>query len=66
MSIQPDPGPINCQRGVPFLPRNQHTGGFKAFQDERRKQESAAWDEHLTAKERYQRYQRGQKHEIEI
>lgn len=47
---------FNAQRGVSFLPQNKRAKGFKAFKDERRKDEEMAYDEYLTAQERYRRW----------
>ena len=51
MSSTTNPG-FNAQRGVPFAPKNKSANGFKAFSEEKRKQEALAYDEHLTSQER--------------
>lgn len=59
--MSPQPEPFNSQRGVSCIPRNTRGGdGFHAFEEQRRKEEALAHDEHLTAQERYRRYSSGE------
>lgn len=53
---------FNSQRGVPFLPQAMRDKtvvrgeGFHAFEERKRREESLAYDDSLTAQERFNRY----------
>lgn len=50
----------NTQRGVPYMPREQRTGGLQQHKLDQRRTRSLEQDENMTAPERYQQvYRRG-------